>query len=82
MRASGDVNVTRFLVNSGMLPRKGFPILFHGVKGREKHARQSPSYFNIHEASIVRDYCVALVSDPERKICECGACKFSPSFFT
>jgi helicase MOV-10 len=73
MRASGDVDVTHFLVNSGVLPKKGFPIVFHGIKGREKRTKWSPSYFNIYEASIVRNYCVDLTSDTERKICECGA---------
>jgi helicase MOV-10 len=72
MRASGDVDVTHFLVNSGVLPKKGFPIVFHGIKGRE-HTMQSPSYFNIFEASVVRDYCMALTLDPERKICEFAA---------
>jgi helicase MOV-10 len=73
MRAYGDEDVTHHLVDSGVLQKKGFPIVFHGIKGREKRTRQSPSYYNIHEASVVRDYCVALTSDRERKICECGA---------
>ena len=72
MRAYGDVDVTHHLVDSGVLQKKGFPIVFHGIKGREKRTRQSPSYYNIYEASVVRDYCVKLTSDPERMICECG----------
>ena len=73
MRASGDMDVTHLLVDSVVLPQKGFPIVFHGIKGSEKRTRLSPSYFNIYEASVVRNYCVALTSDPERMICECGA---------
>jgi helicase MOV-10 len=81
MRASGDVDVTHLLVNSGVLPKKGFPIVFHGVKGRENLIEQTPSYFNINEASIVRDYCVELTSDRGRKICECWALLALPPFF-
>jgi helicase MOV-10 len=72
MRAYGDANVTHLLVDSGVLPKKGFPIVFHGIKGREKRTKRSPSYYNIYEASVVRNYCEALTSDPERMICECG----------
>jgi helicase MOV-10 len=82
MRAAGDVGVTHLLVDSGVLPKKGFPIMFHGIKGREERTIQSPSYFNIFEASIVRDYCVALTLDRERKICECGRWLVSPPFLT
>lgn len=71
MRAYGDPDVTQLLVDSGVLPKKGFPIVFHGIKGREKRTKQTPSYFNILEASVVRNYCVELTSDPKRKICEC-----------
>ena len=82
MRAAGDVNITHLLVKSGILPKKGFPIMFHGVKGSEMRTWQSPSYFNIPEASVVRDYCVALTSDPEQKICECGSRLVLSLFFT
>jgi hypothetical protein len=73
MRAHGDKDVTHLLLDSNILPEKGFPIKFHGVKGTEKRTRRSPSYFNIHEASVVRNYCVALTEDQERKICKCSA---------
>ena len=73
MRANGDRDVTHHLVDSAVLPKKGFPIVFHGIKGREKRTKQSPSYFNIYEASVVRNYCVELTSDPERMICKCEA---------
>jgi len=68
MRAHGDRDVTHLLLNSNILPKKGFPIMFHGIKGTEKRTRRSPSYFNIHEASVVRNYCLALIEDRERRI--------------
>ncbi len=73
MRDYGNPYITYHLVISNVLPKKGFPVVFHGVKGNEHHAKWSPSYFNIIEASIVRDYCVKLIGDRERKICKNGA---------
>ena len=73
MRDYGNSYITYHLVLSDVLPKKGFPVLFHGVKGNEQHAKRSPSCFNIIEASIVRDYCVKLIGDHERKICKNGA---------
>jgi helicase MOV-10 len=73
MRDYGNSDVTYSLVLSDVLPKKGFPIVFHGVKGKEERMKSSPSYFNIIEASIVRDYCVKLTGDPERRIGERGS---------
>ena len=73
MRDYGNPYITYHLVLSNVLPKKGFPVVFHGVKGNEHHAKWSPSYFNIIEASIVRDYCVKLIGDRERNICKNGA---------
>jgi len=72
MRDYGNPHITYHLAISDVLPKKGFPVVFHGVKGNEQHAKWSPSYFNIIEASIVRDYCVKLIGDRERKICKNG----------
>ena len=82
MRDYGNPFITYHLVLSDVLPEKGFPVVFHGVKGSERHAEWSPSYFNVIEASIVRDYCMKLTGDSERKICECVACLASTPFFT
>ena len=70
MRANASQDVSHLLLQSGVLPMKGFPIVFHGIKGRELRTKHSPSYLNIHEASVVRNYCLKLTEDRERKICE------------
>lgn len=82
MRAHGDKDVTHLFLHSNVLPKKGFPIIFHGVKGKEKRTRQSPSCYNIIEASVVRDYCVRIIGDRERRICKCGASFGSAFLFT
>jgi helicase MOV-10 len=71
MRACAIPVVSDLLVQSDVLPKKGFPIVFHGIKGRELRKRHSPSYLNVHEASVVRNYCLRLIEDSEHKICEC-----------
>jgi helicase MOV-10 len=70
MRAGASADVTHLLLDSGVLPKKRFPVMFHGIKGSERRSRHSSSYLNISEASTVRDYCQKLTTDPERKICE------------
>jgi helicase MOV-10 len=70
MRACASEDVTHLLLDSGVLPKKRFPVVFHGLKGRERRSKHSSSYLNVHEASIVREYCQKLTTDPERKICE------------
>jgi helicase MOV-10 len=70
MRADASPEVSHTLLQSDVLPKKGFPIVFHGIKGQERRTRQCPSYLNILEASVVRDYCLRLVGDHEHKICE------------
>ncbi|KAH9000980.1 P-loop containing nucleoside triphosphate hydrolase protein [Lactarius hatsudake] len=70
MRAHASVDVSRLLLQSDVLPKKGFPLVFHGIKGQERRTRHSPSYLNILEASVVRDYCQKLTQDNEHKIYE------------
>ncbi|KAI9452273.1 hypothetical protein F5148DRAFT_1236722 [Russula earlei] len=68
MREYGNAYNTYDLILSDVLPKKGFPVVFHGVRGSEERTTWSPSYFNVLEASIVRNYCVKLTGDPERRI--------------
>jgi len=38
------------------LPAKKFPLIFHGVRGKDERESNSPSWFNAHEVSVVCDY--------------------------
>ncbi|XP_075408712.1 RNA helicase Mov10l1 [Tenrec ecaudatus] len=42
------------------LPRKDFPLIFHGVRGSEAREGRSPSWFNPAEAVQVMRYCCLL----------------------
>ncbi|XP_068579229.1 RNA helicase Mov10l1 isoform X2 [Cebidichthys violaceus] len=43
-----------------ILPKKGFPLLFHGVRGTEMREGNNPSWFNPVEAVQVMFYCCQL----------------------
>ncbi len=62
LQACGDPMLTRSLEDWEGLPTKKFPIIFHAVVGRDQREESSPSYFNIDEATIVKNYCLRLVA--------------------
>jgi len=66
LKSCGDPVVTHSLENHEILPKKQFPIIFHGVAGRDQREESSPSFFNIDEATIVKQYCSSLVSDRKK----------------
>ena len=70
MRADASPEVSHTLLQSDVLPKKGFPVVFHGIKGQERRTKQCPSYLNVLEASVVRDYCLRIIGDHEHKISE------------
>jgi helicase MOV-10 len=43
------------------LPSKDFPIIFHGIIGRDMREERSPSFFNPEEVSVVHDYVKSLL---------------------
>jgi helicase MOV-10 len=53
--------------NSDELPKKKFPVVFHGIVGRDQQEASSPSFFNIDEATLVKKYCKSLVEDRKLK---------------
>uniref|UniRef100_A0A8C7R6U0 RNA helicase n=1 Tax=Oncorhynchus mykiss TaxID=8022 RepID=A0A8C7R6U0_ONCMY len=38
------------------LPQKNFPVVFHGVAGRDEREASSPSFFNVAEIEVLMDY--------------------------
>lgn len=68
LQACGDPVLTHSLENSNALPKKGFPIIFHGVIGRDEREKSSPSFFNIDEATLVKKYCSSLLADQKKKL--------------
>ena len=66
LKSCGDPVITHSLENHEILPEKKFPIIFHGVAGQDQREESSPSFFNIDEATIVKTYCLNLVSDRKK----------------
>jgi len=56
LKAVGDEMKTNFLCQWAGLPQKRFPIIFHGVLGKDEREEKSPSFFNRSEATIVMNY--------------------------
>ncbi|XP_030741530.2 RNA helicase Mov10l1 [Echinops telfairi] len=52
--------VVNSLLGWEKLPRKDFPLIFHGVRGSEAREGRSPSWFNPAEAVQVMRYCCLL----------------------
>ncbi|GFG34137.1 hypothetical protein Cfor_08140 [Coptotermes formosanus] len=63
LQACGDPALTSLACNWEGLPRKGFPLIFHGVKGKDQREGNSPSYFNIQEIEVVMRYVQHLLED-------------------
>ncbi|KAG9042596.1 hypothetical protein FS837_010665 [Tulasnella sp. UAMH 9824] len=60
--ASSHANIC---VDWDELPNPKYPVIFHAIKGQDLRESTSPSWFNIEEASAVRDYVRDLWQDAQ-----------------
>lgn len=65
---AGDPAVTRSLEKSDVLATMNFPLVFHGVVGKDQQEGRSPSFFNVDEVTLVKTTCLALISDRKHKL--------------
>ncbi|KAJ7054531.1 P-loop containing nucleoside triphosphate hydrolase protein [Mycena amicta] len=63
LQPHGDPKITDLYLKSPLLAKKGFPIIFHALTGKDDREASSPSFFNIDEASQVRNYVRTLRED-------------------
>ncbi|NXE79467.1 M10L1 helicase, partial [Cochlearius cochlearius] len=63
LEVCADAAVVTSLLHWGKLPRKGFPLIFHGIRGSETREGHSPSWFNPAEAVQVMQYCCHLAKN-------------------
>jgi hypothetical protein len=68
LKSCGDPAITQSLLNSDVLARPRFPVIFHAVHGRDQREESSPSFFNIDEATIVKNYCMSLLGDRSSRL--------------
>lgn len=74
--------MVRSLENWEEIPRKGFPIIFHGVIGKDQQEKTSPSFFNPDEAIQVKKYCDLLVSDRKNGVRKCHCLLYKKGIVT
>ncbi|KAM8988162.1 LOW QUALITY PROTEIN: helicase MOV-10 [Ara ararauna] len=53
---SDELDVRSLYCNWEKLPKKGFPIIFHGVCGEDRREAKSPSFFNTTEIEVLVEY--------------------------
>ncbi|XP_042614786.1 putative helicase mov-10-B.1 [Cyprinus carpio] len=49
------------------LPKKGFPVMFHGVMGKDDREANSPSFFNVTEIEVIVSYLNKLMQTQGKK---------------
>uniref|UniRef100_A0A671W8F1 RNA helicase n=1 Tax=Sparus aurata TaxID=8175 RepID=A0A671W8F1_SPAAU len=45
-----------------LLPKKDFPLIFHGVAGTDEHEANCPSAYNMAEVEVLKEYLKAIVT--------------------
>ncbi|KAI8475548.1 MAG: P-loop containing nucleoside triphosphate hydrolase protein [Monoraphidium minutum] len=69
LRACANPILTHSVLQSGFeLPNQSFPMLFHGIVGRDEREANSPSWFNPMEAQQVVKYVEALMAVRRNRI--------------
>ncbi|MEE6512435.1 hypothetical protein FKM82_019425 [Ascaphus truei] len=74
LQVKADELVSHSYCNWEKLPSKGFPIIFHGVLGKDDREGNSPSFFNVNEIEQLMFYLSALLETQGKK----GLAKISP----
>ena len=67
----GDPKTINSFIGSPQLASKAFPIVFHALSGKDDREASSPSFFNVDEATQVREYVQALRADRKFRLSKC-----------
>ncbi|KAG8898805.1 hypothetical protein FRB99_007144, partial [Tulasnella sp. 403] len=66
----GHSSVVNSFIGSSVLPKPSFPVVFHGVEGKDQRDEKSPSHYNLEEVSVVAKYVDRLFHDTKRPLAE------------
>ncbi|NWI55977.1 SDE3 helicase, partial [Calyptomena viridis] len=66
---SDGLDVRNLYCNWEELPKKGFPIIFHGVCGEDQREAKSPSFFNTAEIEVLVKYLKKLLQSGGKRGC-------------
>ncbi|XP_041438008.1 putative helicase MOV-10 isoform X1 [Xenopus laevis] len=67
LQVAANEMITKSYCNWEKLPQKGFPVIFHGVLGKDEQEGNSPSFFNVNEIEELFTYLKALFETQGRK---------------
>ncbi|PIK58790.1 putative helicase MOV-10 [Apostichopus japonicus] len=56
LKVFADEMIRESLSGIDQLPKKGFPVIFHGIEGKDEREESSPSFFNAAEVDQVKKY--------------------------
>ncbi|KAF5389777.1 hypothetical protein D9757_006011 [Collybiopsis confluens] len=68
LECCGDPKVINFYLDSQHIVAKKFPIVFHSIAGKDDREASSPSFFNIDEATQVKELVQKLRGDRRLRI--------------
>lgn len=68
LQVCGSPSVINSFVGWPHLVSRKFPVVFHSISGQDEREASSPSYFNIDEATVVKDYVQKLKADARFRI--------------
>jgi len=68
LRPCADEDARSMLCGWPQLPKREFPLVFHGVVGKDEREERSPSFFNVDEISVVMKYVGSLLDSRSPKI--------------
>ena len=63
MEVHGSPSVINSFLGWRWLISPKFPVIFHAISGQDEREASSPSYFNIDEVTVVKDYIQKLKAD-------------------
>uniref|UniRef100_A0A8D0G8M2 RNA helicase Mov10l1 n=1 Tax=Sphenodon punctatus TaxID=8508 RepID=A0A8D0G8M2_SPHPU len=63
LEVCADPSMVASFLGWAKLPKKGFPLIFHGMRGHETREGNNPSWFNPTEAVQIMRYCCLLVKN-------------------
>ncbi|NXC08563.1 SDE3 helicase, partial [Orthonyx spaldingii] len=66
---SDGLDIRNLYCNWEELPKKGFPIIFHGVCGEDQREAKSPSFFNTAEIEVLLHYLKKLLQSQGKGNC-------------
>jgi helicase MOV-10 len=81
LASCGDPAMINSLENYEELPKRRFPLVFHGIVGKDEREASSPSFFNVDEATQVKKYCISLLGNRKNGISSSFALFFGCDVF-